>query len=452
MKAAISLPCSKTVLITMKVSTTTSSLLLSLLSLVAMTTADAAAVAQAPLGAVDEAEAVYGSDHQFGLLRMTVNDLKKGQLAAKHLAFSTQALKRAFNTIHAEINDDIFFVDSNITAIELQKEKRKHRGGGLSSASTTLERIFGGTYFEESFDDEKDESDFVSGSYADWVRKQVKWRGSFYNQFDVTCYLCKNDDDSLELSSTLGGGNDAKWSHPQAIADLYCKILKAEGDKAVFGAVKGCQFFPVSSLGEWEIATAPSSTTTTAAAAAADNSNHVAISLGGLDCAEEPEACNGKELRQLVSDAFTLAYNQVYFHDYNLQDFAPASFVLYEDTTEQASVGSALRGGGTDPMDTAERLPVGIWRGSIHVEDRFMDEEEATHPKKNPLAALDQVEEIFCGLMANFGGVKKDNENQDAENQNTAILSTWETCSIASFVLVNPVEYRNLVVDMVEAE
>ena len=414
----------------MKVSTHASSLLLCLLSLVLMANALGG-------GVVDEVDASFGSEHQFGLLRMSVGDLKKGELSAKHLAFCSQALKRAFNAIHAEANDDLFFVDSNITAVELQKEKRKRRGEGLSGSST-LERIFGWTYFDEDTDEE-DEAESLTYSRADWIRMRTKWRGSFYNQFDITCHLCKKDDDALDLSSALGGGDDAKWSHPQAIADLFCKILKAEGDKVVFARVRDCRFFPVSSLGEWDMTTGVSTPTTTVAA---DDSNHVAITLGGLDCADEPEVCNGKELRQLVSDAFTLAYNQVYFHEYNLRDFTPTSFVLYEDTTEPAAVGSVLRGVGMDlTMDTDGRLPVGIWRGTIHVEDRFLDQ-AAAHPQKNQLASLEQVEEIFCGLMANF----KDDENHDGEKEK-AILSTWETCSIASFMLINPAEYRELAAD-----
>lgn len=359
-----------------------------LASLVPSTTGQSTSAAVDPL-------AVFGPEwsHVYGTVQVTVHNLKK-KLAAKDIAFATQVLKRAYNTIHANLDDDWYLIDDNITAIEIKKEKKSKRMSGSE--------IFSGSLVETSEDPEN----------LDWWWRVPKAgnRGAIYHHNDFGCHLCYGDDDALELSANTA----SPWgSNPQPVADLYCEIMKNEGDPAVFSKVHSCEIFPIDFVGAWDYEEAPASPAEA----------NVAIALSGLSCADDVEACNDDQVRQLIVDAFMVAYNQVYFQDYVLEGFAPSSLIVYP-AEDEAPLGS-VRGA------EASNLPSGTWRGTIEVDCRLCDPE---HPV-DPLAMLDKVEDIFCGLIAGLG-------NSD----DAAMLSSVEGCSISSVQVVNPAEYRDLVV------
>jgi hypothetical protein len=357
-----------------------------------------AAIASAQSSPVD-AEGVIlppGWTDIFGLVRFGMHGIKK-EFAAKHVDFAMQAMKRAYNTIHAPLSDGLIFFDGNITSIEMKKDRVK-----LSTSDL----------FENFFDA------LDLGGYG--LRKYYfRFTTTLYTRHDIVCRLCGPDDDALELS-----GKASPWTNPKPIANLFCKILKEEGDPAVFGETHGCDIFPIESLNTWDYE--PKEATTTATATSNTTSNTtantntattVAITLAGLNCADDGEACNNEDLRQLVSDAFTLAYNQVYFHDYVLRGFNASSLSVYR--TEDAASSVSLRGMET----TTTSLPAGSWRGTLQVECRSCDPDDPV----DPLAYLGDVEGIFCALMADYHG-----------NGKNDVLSTWETCSIAAVYVVTP--------------
>jgi len=338
------------------------SLLLPLVSLPSLV----AGLSHAPTDVVVDPVADNGdSTVTDGIVSMTIPGLKKQTLSPGDIEFITSALKRAYNTVHARVEDDLFLLHSNVTSIEVSKD----------AALSTTDLILGSLY-----DTKGDEEDKSAHQGLDWFR-YGKYRYRVFWKVDIICYFCsKEDDDAVELSSV------PIWSHTQEISDAFCSILKHEGHEDLFETAHACSLSPLTLSEGWE----------DKHEVAEVDSPRVSISLEGLKCAEDHDACKSEDVRQTVSDAFAVAFNKVHFHDYILRDFSPDSLVLYTVEGETKSTGS-LRGRGNAAPD---RVVMASWRGNLNTECRFCDPLKAG--KSSFITKIGQVEEIFCGLMTRF--------------------------------------------------
>jgi len=343
---------------------------------------------------VDSVKVNADSTTKDGIVSMTIPGLKKKALDPGDLQFITNALKRAYNTVHARLEDDLFFLQSNVTSIEVSKDK---------ATSSTTDLILGSLY-----DTKGDEEDKSADQGLDWFR-YGKFRYRVFWKVDVICYFCSSSeiDDAVELSSV------PIWSHTQEISDVFCAILKKEGHGDLFGTAKGCSLFPLTLSEGWEDKHKEAQV----------DSPRVSISLEGLKCAENHDACNSEDVRQTVSDAFAVAFNKVHFHDYILRDFSPDSLVLYTAEGETKSPGS-LRGGDNTTPDRV----MSSWRGSLKTECRSCDPLKAS--ENSFITKIGQVEEIFCGLMAGFTA----DENM--------VLSKFDACSVGVIQPVDTTDFR----------
>ena len=309
---------------------------------------------------------------------------------AEDIAFLAQSIKRAYNSIHAPLDDDYNFLDFNCTAIEMQDD--------TAATTTTAEILWGKVY---------DNLEILS-SGSTIVKKKVKppprhYRLSSYGISDIGCNLCFNDDDALalRLGATGVDGPDVTVKPPpfagiKPIQDMLCSILKKEGNKDVFGDVSDCTIFPFESLGSWDFAEAHDTTST----AVDVNVSHpgqaatLSIELLGLTCDEAQDFvdCRNDLMQKVLSDALVIAYNQVNFaDDYLVDDFVPVSLELVRGEEPM----SPLRGG-TTPL-----APMGVFRGTSHIQCRACaDQDESDDPVMEPFYKLKAVESVFCEMIA----------------------------------------------------
>ena len=385
------------------------------------TTVAPAAPEQAP-------EQVQAWHEIFSRLRVGFHGMRK-RPGQKDIAFLVQAIKRAYNIVHAPLDDDYMFVDFNVSSIEIQQQAND--AFVMEEESSSTNSLL--DWFLTAGSDE-DES-------LNRRRRHLTWGVSFYGISGVGCNLC--GDDRLALPSPTTGSSSLQLAHGlpafanlQPIETLLCKILNEEGSNKVFGKITGCTVFeiePIRSLTfEKEKTGADDEHDLAVATEDSSSSSKMSIALAGLSCDEKHDflACQEDDLHQLVSDALVIAYNQVNFgDDYFIQDFVPTSLELYREEQHvgaAAAAAATLRGGAQGTAATTSGRPTGTWYGSVRVQCRAtaceekvdLDADEETDPVLAPFLNLKEVERVFCGLMF------------DAGDQSDA-LTAVEACSLS---------------------
>jgi hypothetical protein len=390
----------------------------------------------------------------FSRLRVGFRGMRK-RPGQKDIAFLVQAIKRAYNIVHAPLGDDYMFLDFNVTSIEMEADDAFVMEEESSNTNSLLDWLL---------TTGSDEDDNVVGESLGGRRKRSRrrnrtWGVSSYGISGVGCNLCGDDRLALPSPTTRSSLQVTHGLPPfanlQPIEALLCKILNEEGSDKVFGKIKGCTIFEIEPVRSWtfenekagadyeQVNTSTSTTPTkTLAKTPPDHdltvstedssSSKMSIALAGLSCDEKHDflSCQEDALHQLVSDALVIAYNQVNFgDDYFIQDFVPTSLELYreEQHVDPSTAAATLRGGAQGTAATNSGRPTGTWYGSVRVQCRTTAcEEKADHgeadeevdPILAPFLNLKEVERVFCGLMS------------DAGDQSDA-LTALEACSLS---------------------
>lgn len=363
-------------------------LIIALASLAVNTLADTEATATAVLDDSSFAalESREGWRDIFPRLRVGVKGLPHSPTSAD-VSFLIEAMKFAYNEVHAPLDDDFNFIDFNLTAMEVEIDDDE----ALFKDVAILKRP----------------KAFLSG------KSKYKGRGvkiSAYGAGDFSCRLCGRRAEALDFAPDEASDSSMMLGKPEPLANIkdvqerLCKILKEQGpngSKGVFGAAHGCKIFQIESLGSWDLMSlAPDTAEELVAKAAqepAQGDSVLSIVLTGLTCEDDLAPCHDDDLLRLLSDGLVTAHNKVNFdHDLFIEAFDPTSFELYR--SEGTPVTSVLRG----TADSTEILPVGHWHGNVRVRCRACDKERGKD--KDPVMAhflkLKQVERVFCELIS----------------------------------------------------
>lgn len=387
--------------------------------------ADATAVAPASSLTLAEDDGDQGWTDHFYHLRVAFRGTTSNPSSAD-LAFLVQALKSSYNIIHAPLADDFIFVNFNISAVEIEPD----------------------TFDKEEDEDELEWLTAGSDSAAgDSVATRRRLRVGAYGLTDFTCRLCGNGDrarSSSTATTPLVRGS-SPFDNIKPIQDLLCATLKKKGNRKVYGQVSGCKIFLIDPLGKWDYNNDNTDEEQDTKTIGNDDvhASEVSVALTGLSCGDKEHdfaSCQDDVLRQLVSDAFVIAYNQVNFGagHYFIEDFVPTSFELYrEQITAPAAVAgsSTLRGtsistSSSSTIPGAVNGPTGKLNGSVRIQCRgeckeLGDEEE--NPAMVPFYNLKKVESVFCGLLS----------DANANGQSDA-LTTLKDCSLSVTQMVEP--------------